>query len=90
MTTEQKSATAQVGQLRPAVIDIAQTASYVSLSTRTIEKMVRTGEFPAPRKLSGRRVAYLVNEIDEWIKSRPVSDILPPVNSHYGRAGKPA
>jgi prophage regulatory protein len=79
----------KVGTLRPAAIDIDQTAAYLSLSNSTIEKMVRKGEFPAPRQLSGRRVAYLLKEVDEWLESRPVSDLLPPVNCELGRAGNP-
>jgi prophage regulatory protein len=51
---------------------------------------VRKGEFPKPRQLSARRVAYLVREVDEWLESRPVSDQPPPPNSQYGRAGKPS
>jgi prophage regulatory protein len=75
--------------LRPAAIDLEQTAAYISLSTSTIEKMVRTGKFPKPRQLSGRRVAYLVREVDEWLESRPVSEQLPPVNCEFGSAGNP-
>lgn len=76
--------------LRPAAIDLEHVSQYVSLSTSTIEKMVREGLFPKPRQLSGRRVAYLVKELDEWLDVRPVSDLAPPVNSDYGRLGKPA
>ena len=75
--------------LRPAAIDLEQVSAYLSLSTSTIEVLVRTGKFPRPRQLSGRRVAYLVKEIDEWLESRPVSDQLPPVNCQFGSAGNP-
>jgi prophage regulatory protein len=79
----------KVEALRPAAIDIDQVAAYLSLSTGTIQTMVRKGNFPAPRQLSGRRVAYLLKEVDEWLESRPVSDQPPPVNCEFGRAGKP-
>ena len=79
----------KVEALRPAAIDIDQVAAYLSLSTGTIQTMVRKGDFPAPRQLSGRRVAYLLKEVDEWLESRPVSDQPPPVNCEFGRAGKP-
>ncbi|MDP2369142.1 helix-turn-helix transcriptional regulator [Rhodoferax sp.] len=59
--------------IKPAYLDLASTAEYVSLSESTIQKLVRLGQFPKPRLLSGRRVAWLV----------------PPENSGYGRAGKP-
>ncbi len=80
----------KVEALRPAAIDIDQVAAYLSLSNSSIERMVRKGEFPAPRQMSGRRVAYLVRELDEWLEARPVSDQPPPVNCELGRAGKPA
>ena len=79
----------QIETLRPALLDIEQVAAYVTLSTGTIQTMVRKGEFPAPRQLSGRRVGYLLREVDEWIESRPVSDLPPPVNCELGRAGNP-
>lgn len=76
--------------LKPAALDLEQTATFVSLSTSTVEKLVREGHFPQPRQLAGRRVGYLVRELEEWIDSRPVSNQLPPVNCGYGRAGKPS
>lgn len=90
ITRPAKPEAAKVTTLRPAAIDIDQVAAYLSLSNSTVEKMVRKGEFPAPRQISGRRVAYLVREVDEWLESRPVSDQAPPVNCEFGRAGKPA
>lgn len=80
---------AKVAALRPAAIDIDQVAAYLSLSTGTIQTMVRKGDFPAPRQLSGRRVGYLLREVDDWLEARPVSDQPPPVNCEFGRAGKP-
>ncbi|WP_108370980.1 AlpA family transcriptional regulator [Limnohabitans sp. T6-5] len=79
----------QIETLRPAVLDIDQCAAYLTLSNGTIERLVRKGEFPAPRQLSGRRVGYLLREVDEWLESRPVSDLPPPVNCEFGRAGNP-
>lgn len=76
--------------LRPVALDLEQAAQFVSLSPSTVEKLVRGDQFPKPRQLAGRRVGYLVRELEEWIESRPVSQQLPPVNSGYGRAGKPS
>ena len=76
--------------LKPAALDLEQAATFVSLSTSTVEKLVRDGLFPQPRQLAGRRVGYLVRELEEWIETRPVSNQLPVINCGYGRAGKPA
>ncbi len=75
--------------LKPAAIDLESAAQFVSLSASTVSSLVRSGTFPKPRQLSGRRVAFLVSELEEWLAQRPVSDLLPPANSDYGRAGKP-
>jgi prophage regulatory protein len=83
-----KVASTHISSLLPAAIDMDQVAAYLSLSSSSIERMVRKGEFPAPRQLSGRRVAFLVKEVDEWLINRPVSDQPPPVNCEFGRAGK--
>lgn len=76
--------------LKPAALDLETAAQFVSLSPSAVERLVRQGEFPKPRQLSGRRVGYIVTEIEEWLHNRPVSEQLPPPNSGYGRAGKPA
>ena len=60
-------------------------AECVALSETTIEKLVRQDEFPKPRVLSGRRVAWLLREVEEWAESRPVSDLLPPRNTGFRR-----
>jgi len=67
--------------LQPIAIDPDGAAQFVALSVSTLEKLVRQGDFPRPRKVSDRRVAYLVRELIEWMESRPVSDLLPPANT---------
>ena len=67
--------------IRPAAIDLASAAAFVSLSEATVERLVREGGFPKPRLLSGRRVAYLVRELEAWLEDRPVSDLPPPRNT---------
>ncbi|OYD49007.1 helix-turn-helix transcriptional regulator [Acidovorax kalamii] len=74
--------------LKPGALDLVNTAQYVALSVTTVQKLVRDGDFPAPRRLSGRRVGFLVREIDEWLEARPVSTMLPPHNTgHSNRPG---
>lgn len=90
--TVKRGAAAALGKIQalsPAAIDADTAAAYVSLSLSTIESLERAGEFPRRRQLSGRRVGFLVRELDEWLESRPTSDLLPVINCQYGRAGKP-
>lgn len=37
---------------------------------RTVEGMVKRGEFPAPIRVSPRRVMFDETEVDAWIESR--------------------
>lgn len=73
--------------VKPAYLDIAGACSFVALGETTLQKLVRENKFPKPRELSGRRVAWLVRELEEWAESRPVSEQLPPENTG---AKKPA
>jgi len=70
---------------RPLYLDKPAVAAFVALSVATIERLVRENEFPKPRVLSGRRVAWLVREVEEWAESRPASDLLPPPNTGVKR-----
>lgn len=67
--------------VKPAYLDILGACSFVALSETTLQKLVREEQFPKPRVLSGRRVGFLVRELEAWAESRPVSDLLPPANT---------
>ena len=84
MSKEQQS----IIQLKPLYLARAQAASFLSLSESMLDKLVAQGDVPRPRKLSAGRSGWLVEDLEVWGKSRPVSDLLPPANSGYGRAGK--
>ena len=67
--------------MKPLYIDLTAVSASVSLSESSVQKLVREERFPKPRILSGRRVAWLLREIEEWAESRPVSDLPPPPNT---------
>lgn len=67
--------------MKPLYLELTAVAAAVSLAEATIQREVRDGKFPAPRQLSGRRVGWLVREIEEWAENRPVSDLPPPPNT---------
>ena len=75
---EERRVTSMNVPIKPIYVDLATTASAVSLSVSTVEKLVRESSFPAPRVLSGRRVAFLLREVELWCEQRPVSDLPPP------------
>lgn len=76
--------------VKPLYLAREDAAAFLSISSAMLEKLVSAGDAPKPRKLSSGRTAWLVDELEAWGRARPVSDLLPAVNSGYGRAGKPA
>lgn len=47
-----------------------QASEKTGLSTVTIWRMEKRGEFPQRRQISANRVAYLESEVDDWMQSR--------------------
>ena len=67
--------------IKPAYLDKPAVCAFLSLKETTLDDLVRKEQFPKQRKLSEKRVAWLVRELEEWAESRPVSDLLPPANT---------
>lgn len=62
--------------MKPLYLALEAVATVVALAAMIVQRLVRDGEFPQPRQLSGRRVAWLVREVEEWAEARPVSKLL--------------
>jgi predicted DNA-binding transcriptional regulator AlpA len=75
--------------IRPLYLARPDAAAFLALSESTLDNLVARGEAPKPRKLSKGRTAWLVEELENWGRERPESDLLPPANCGYGRAGAP-
>jgi prophage regulatory protein len=67
--------------LKPIYLELEAVAGVVALAASTVQRLVRENSFPRPRQLSGRRVAWLVREVEEWAEGRPVSELAPPPNT---------
>ncbi len=76
--------------IRPLYLSRDQAAAFLSISDAMLDKLVAQGNAPRPRRLSPGRTAWLVEDLEAWGRSRPVSDAPPPHGSGYGRAGKAA
>ena len=74
----------------PLFLDLPTVAEVVALSISTVQELVRQGQFPQPRQTSGRRVGWLVREVQEWAESRPASTLLPPPNTGAPKPRAPA
>lgn len=70
--------------LKPIFVDIEHVTALLDLSESTVQALVRSNEFPRPRKASPRSARWLLREIEEWAESRPHSDLLPPENTAAG------
>lgn len=68
-------------QIKKIYVGLEEVSALVDLGTSTIQKMVTNNEFPAPRMLTGRRVGWLLREVEEWAEQRPISDLPPPPNT---------
>lgn len=75
---------------RPVYLAKPNAAAYLAMSESLLESLVARGDAPPPRKISPGRSAWLVEELDQWARTRPVSDLLPPEGTQYGRNGKPS
>lgn len=67
--------------VRPFIVDLDTAAAAVALSVSTFQELVRQKVAPQPRKLSGRRVGWLLRELEEFAETRPISDLAPPPNT---------
>lgn len=83
-------AKATIVQIRPLYLARPDAAAFLAVSESTLDNLVARGDAPKPRKLSPGRTAWLVEDLEAWGRERPLSDLLPPVNSGYGRAGAPS
>jgi prophage regulatory protein len=53
------------------LLRLPEVSSQVGLSQTEIYRRLNAHDFPVPIKVTGRRVAWLESEIQEWISKRP-------------------
>ena len=69
--------------LKPLVVTLSQAAAMLTLSTGTVQRLVREGRIPKPRLLSPGRVGWLFADIERYVAGLPESDLLPPANTGW-------
>lgn len=82
-------ASSSIVQIRPALLAKVDACAYLSLSETSFDREVTAGAIPRPVKLGKGRVAWKLVDLDAYVDGLQESDLLPPKNSGYGRAGKP-
>ena len=45
-----------------------------AITTSTLYRMMRAGDFPEPIRIGSRAVRWLRNEVNDWLDSRPRGD----------------
>ena len=58
---------------REKIVRAPELQEWIGLSRSTVWRLVKAGEFPAPIRLHGNAVAWREQDVNEWIKSRPLA-----------------
>lgn len=61
------------GAPRRRILRIQEVCEMVGLARSSVWNLVKSGDFPAPRRLGPRAIGWRDDEIDQWILSRRVS-----------------
>ena len=56
--------------MEPRVLRLREVSLLTRLSKATIYRLLNSGGFPRPIRLSARAVGWRTEEIDEWLASR--------------------
>ena len=54
------------------VIKLKRVTALTSLSSATIYRLVKSGEFPKQLKLAERSSGWLLEEINDWLESKSI------------------
>ena len=49
-------------------LSIKEVSELLGISVSTINRLIKRGEFPPKIKISLRRIVFMKNDINEWIK----------------------
>lgn len=53
------------------VLRVPEVVKRTGLSRSTIRRRVDAGDFPVPRSLGGNSKGWIMQEVDDWIRSLP-------------------
>ena len=49
---------------------VQEVSEFLGISTSTINRLVKKGDFPPKVKISPRRIVFMKKEIDDWIDAK--------------------
>ena len=67
-----------MNQHHPILIDRKRLREIVPLCDKTIYNLEQRGQFPRRIALSPRRVAWVLQEVEDWLASRRDAKAAPP------------
>ncbi|MGZ4998327.1 MAG: helix-turn-helix transcriptional regulator [Methylobacter sp.] len=56
-----------------SLLKLKDVIEKVKLSRSSIYSLSKAGAFPAPLRLSERRIAWRTEDVDNWLNNRPVA-----------------
>jgi prophage regulatory protein len=56
----------------PQIVSYPEVQKHLGVSRRTIERMVRKGEFPQPLQLAPNRVGWKIETVLGWIEAKKI------------------
>lgn len=69
---------AEVARPLRRILRLPEVLERTGLGRTSVYKLMGSGEFPRPRKLTSSANGWLESEIQDWIDSRPVNDEVGP------------
>ena len=57
-----------INQENRPFLTIKEVSTLLGISVSTINRLIKRGEFPPKIKISPRRIVFMKNDINEWIK----------------------
>lgn len=60
------------------ILRLPDVLKRTGLGRTSVYKLMASGEFPRPRKLTSSANGWLESEVQDWIDSRPVNDEVGP------------
>lgn len=55
------------------ILDADEVADRLGVSRKTVQRMLRSGELPAPIQVTGNRFGWRKSDFERWIAGRPLA-----------------
>ena len=63
-----------INQENRPFLTIKEASEMLGISVSTINRLIKRGKFPPKVKITPRRIVFMKNEIEAWIKSKRINN----------------